>query len=175
MLIAGRLHAVRASLATIPSRKDLLQSFIPIGLYITSALVIGFTTDFLRIEFLHTDIHRYLILPFSMMIIPSFLEELAFRAFLLPHPSKPTGKFATRLACFASITLYVVWHPFYAAVSGVGIPIFDPPFLGIVLILGITCTWLYIRTGSVWLPTFIHWLTVTVWVFFMGGRNIIVV
>ncbi len=166
-----RLDAFRASLVAKPNTKQLLESFVIITLYVIGALAIGFGTGFFKPGFLCTDIHVYFILALSMIIFPSFMEEAAFRVLLLPHPSNLIGGHTTALSCIPSLSLYVAWHPFYASMSGAGIPIFDVPFLSIVSILGITCTWLYLRTGSIWLPISVHWLTVIIWVFFLGGRN----
>ena len=166
-----RLDAFRASLVAKPSTKQLLESFVIITLYVIGALAIGFGTGFFKPGFLCTDIHVYFILALSMIIFPSFMEEAVFRVLLLPNPYNLCEGRATALASIPSVSLYVAWHPFYASISGIGSPTFNAPFLSIVLILGITCTWLYLRTGSIWVPTIVHWLTVVIWVFFFGGRN----
>ena len=41
----------------------------------------------------------------------------------------------------------------------------------IVALLGITCSVSYVLSRSLWTPIIIHWLTVVVWVIFLGGRN----
>jgi predicted Abi (CAAX) family protease len=170
-LCLDRLDAFRASLVAKPSKKQLLESFVVIALYLVCALAIGFGTGFFKPGFLRAGFNLYYILPFSMIIFPSFLEEAVFRVLLLPHPSNLIGGRVTVLSCIPSVSLYVAWHPLYASISGMDIPIFDFPFLSIVFILGITCTWLYLRTGSIWIPISVHWLTVIIWVFFLGGRN----
>ena len=170
-LCLNRLDALKASLVAKPSKEQILESFVIIVLYLVSAVAIGLGTGFLKPGFLYTGFHLYFILPFSMFIFPSFVEEAVFRVLLLPNPSNLSGGRAIALASIPSVSLYVAWHPFYASISGMGIAIFDAPFLSIVLILGITCTWLYLRTGSIWIPTIVHWLTVIIWVFFFGGRN----
>ena len=170
-LCLDRLDAFRASLVAKPSTKQLLESFVIITLYVMCALAIGFGTGFFKPGFLCTGIHVYFILPLSMIIFPSFMEEAVFRVLLLPDPSNFMEGRVTVLSCIPSVSLYVAWHPLHASISGMDIPIFDIPFLSIVFILGITCTWLYLRTGSIWLPIGVHWLTVIIWVLFLGGRN----
>ncbi|MCI5125432.1 MAG: CPBP family intramembrane metalloprotease, partial [Candidatus Electrothrix sp. AR5] len=47
-------------------------------------------------------------------------------------------------------------------------------FLVIVFCLGIVCSLAYILSRSLWVPIIIHWLTVVIWVLFLGGRNLLV-
>lgn len=170
-LSRNRLDAFRAALAAKPGWQQLREALIVIPIYAAAAFAIGFGTGFFTPGVLETDLHLYFVLPLSMVIFPSFLEEAVFRVLLLPRPFHPRGRRATILASLPSLFLYAAWHPLYASLSGLDIPVFDPPFLALVVVLGITCTWLYLRTGSLWLPTGVHWLTVVIWVFFLGGRN----
>ncbi|WP_366517676.1 CPBP family glutamic-type intramembrane protease [uncultured Marinobacter sp.] len=39
--------------------------------------------------------------------------------------------------------------------------------------MGITCGYAYVLSRSIWVPVIIHWVTVTVWVLFLGGRNLV--
>jgi predicted Abi (CAAX) family protease len=54
-------------------------------------------------------------------------------------------------------------HPFVP-------PFFKTPgFLIGAALIGIICTLSYIRSGSIWLPVILHWLTVAVWLLAFGG------
>ena len=68
-----------------------------------------------------------------------------------------------------------MWHPLNAVtVNRSAIPVFlDPAFLVIVAALGLTCGYSYVVSQSIWVPIFIHWATVVVWVLFLGGRNLV--
>jgi predicted Abi (CAAX) family protease len=44
-------------------------------------------------------------------------------------------------------------------------------FLSLAALMAIACTITYIKTGSLWVPVAIHWLTVLAWVFLLSGRN----
>jgi len=69
----------------------------------------------------------------------------------------------------------VVWHPLNALTFNTAAnPLFlDPAFLIIVTLLGLTCGYSYALSRSLWVPIIIHWATVTVWVLFLGGRNLV--
>ena len=112
-------------------------------------------------------------LPVSLFFIPSLFEEIFFRGFLLPHraskiPAKPLFLYA-----LFSISAFIVWHPINAmTINPLAYPMFtNPVFLSLAALMAIACTITYLKTGSLWVPIGIHWLTVLAWVFFLGGRN----
>ncbi len=113
-------------------------------------------------------------LPLTLFLFPSLLEELVFRALLIPisKERKPGRKL---LFIAISTILFVAWHPFNALTINPGAQYFflNPHFLVIVAALGITCSYTYIESESLWVPVLIHWLTVIVWVFMLGGRNLV--
>jgi predicted Abi (CAAX) family protease len=97
------------------------------------------------------------VLPFSLFVFPSLLEEAFFRGVLIPNDAASKGK--------EKIVTYVVIS---TAAAGIFL---DPAFLLIVTLLSITCSVSYVFSRSLWAPIIIHWLTVFVWVVFLGGRN----
>jgi predicted Abi (CAAX) family protease len=44
-----------------------------------------------------------------------------------------------------------------------------PTYLAVVALLGLVCTFLYLKTGSVWPPVLVHGITVALWKLFFGG------
>eukprot|EP00850_Spirogloea_muscicola_P004820 SM000021S06453 [mRNA] locus=s21:288644:290176:- [translate_table: standard] len=103
--------------------------------------------------------------------VPCLLEESAFRVLPNPHPREPVSALRRALWGIASLVLYVLWHPLNAwLLTPIMRPIFyDPHFLVVTTLLGLACTILFFRTGSVWPPVFLHWATVTVWLT-LGGK-----
>ena len=106
------------------------------------------------------------------MLMPAFLEELLFRALLLPHPLEGVGT-ASMLAWMAlSVGVFVLYHPvagrfWYRA----GRLLFDDSrFLLQCTLLGLACCLAYGLTGSIWWPVLIHWLAVVVWLEPLQGR-----
>jgi len=114
-------------------------------------------------------------LPITMFVFPCLLEEGFFRGLLIPRSvfDKSVGLKAT--AIVGSSLLFTLWHPLNAFLFNFGAqPFFyDLYFLAIVFVLGIACGIVYIASRSLWVPIFMHWLTVFVWVLFLGGRNLV--
>ncbi|MCI5209134.1 MAG: CPBP family intramembrane metalloprotease [Candidatus Electrothrix sp. ATG2] len=116
-----------------------------------------------------------LILPVTLFVFPSFLEELVFRGLIIPAHAEEKG-IRWKLSYIAiSTLLFVGWHPLNAVTINTGAQVFflNPHFLFIVALLGITCSYTYIHSKSLWVPVLIHWITVLVWVFALGGRNLV--
>jgi len=105
--------------------------------------------------------------------LPSLGEELLFRAALLPEPQPDTPLPKTRAAL--ALALFVVWHPLQALfTSDERATVFvDPWFLLAVVALGLACTRLYWRSGSIWPAVVLHWLIVVGWKALAGGPALI--
>ena len=114
-----------------------------------------------------------LLLGIIAIFTPSLPEETLYRVLLLPHPSEAAGLERLILASALSLFLYVVAHPLLSLLAWPWSRhiFYRPAFLLIVALLGIACTLAYLRTGSVWAPTFIHWATIVGWKLFFGGPD----
>ena len=141
--------------------------------YGISALLIGHFGGIFEYQVLSSSLAW--VLPFSLFIFPSFLEEFVFRGLLIPRKVFSRRRSIQVWYVGISSFLFVAWHPLNAYLFNVGAQRFfyNPYFLCIVFILGISCSVLYIKTKSIWTPVILHWLTVLVWVFFLGGRNLV--
>lgn len=141
--------------------------------YAAVAVALGLASGLLEWGLL--DDPRAAILPFTLLVFPSLLEEALFRGLLIPRDVLARGRGAAAGYAALSTALFVAWHPLNAATINPGAAhlFFDPVFLAITALLGITCAVAYIRTRSLWAPVFIHWLTVVAWVLFLGGRNLL--
>jgi len=146
-------------------------SFVPF--YAVVSLAIGFSSGLLRFELVSAELA--LLLPFTLFIFPSLLEEAFFRGVLIPRDTIERGRRRIILAITWSTVLFVLWHPLNAVtLNRSAIPVFlDPAFLVIVAALGLTCGYSYVVSQSIWVPIFIHWATVVVWVLFLGGQNLV--
>ena len=171
----NRLIDVKRGLTTLPKGGDFLFSVVIFLIYMAVALPIGFFSGFFTLEVLKTDIWVMIALPISLFFIPSLFEEIVFRGLLLPHRSRGVSTRPLVLYSVFSIAAFVVWHPINAmTINHPAYTMFtNPLFLSLAALMGIACTITYIRTGSVWVPIAIHWLTVLVWVFFLSGRNFV--
>ncbi|CAK8723367.1 CAAX protease family protein [Candidatus Electronema halotolerans] len=137
------------------------------------AAAVGLSGNLFHWQILDSDI--VYILPFSLFIFPVFLEEAFFRGILIPNKIKEKGGKAVLATTLFSAAAFTLWHPLNALTVNPGAQelFLNPHFLFIVFCLGITCSLSYIFSQSLWMPIFIHWLTVLIWVVFLGGRNLV--
>jgi predicted Abi (CAAX) family protease len=142
-------------------------------MYMAVALPLGFCAGFFTIQVLKTDIWIMIALPVSLFFLPSLFEEVVFRGFLLPHKARAVSTIHLLFYAAFSIALFIAWHPINAmTINHPAYVMFtNPVFLSLAALMGIACTITYLRTGSLWVPIAIHWLTVLAWVFFLSGRN----
>ncbi len=156
-----------------PSVNDLIFGSIATLIYGIVAILFGLTTKLFSIKLYSGDFKTLLILPFVLIIIPSIPEEIFFRGLLLPSPSEFGSKKQVLFGVLASMSLFILWHPFTALTiyPQVRELYTDIRFITIVAMLSFVCTITYLKSGSIWIPIVIHWLTVVVWMFFLGGRN----
>jgi predicted Abi (CAAX) family protease len=171
----NRLIDVRRGLITLPKGSAILFSMVVFLIYMAFALSIGFCSGFFSIEILQTDIWVMLALPIFLFFVPSLVEEIVFRGLLLPHRSRGISNKPLFFYSVFSIVVFVAWHPINAmTINPTAYAMFtDPVFLCLAALMAIACTITYLKTGSIWVPIAIHWLTVVVWVFFLSGRNFV--
>lgn len=150
-----------------------LRAWALVPAFAIVSVTVGFASGLLKVEWLDSNIAP--LLPIALFVFPSLLEEVFFRGVLIPRNILESG-FARAAGAVAMSTLvFVAWHPFNAlAFNHSAIPLFlDPWFLVLVSALGITCGFGYVVSRSIWVPVIIHWATVSVWVVFLGGRNLV--
>ncbi|MBN1808332.1 MAG: CPBP family intramembrane metalloprotease [Planctomycetes bacterium] len=174
--MAGLLKYVRENLLAGLKASPLRNIRYSLGIlvvYALAACVAGDTGGVFKHEVLKSNL--VFILPFTMFVFPCLLEEAFFRGILIPRSVFDKGLREKGTAVFLSTLLFVLWHPANAFLLNTGARgfFYDPVFLLIVFLLGIACGAVYIASRSLWAPVMIHWLTVLVWVFFLGGRNLV--
>jgi predicted Abi (CAAX) family protease len=170
-MIATLLTRLSLAFTTIPSLQDWLIVLGILLAYGAIALSIGWYFGFLRPVAPPQGAWGVLSGAMITFFSPVLLEELIFRAMLIPHPAEgfPLTKWATWAAI--SLLLFVVYHPlkapglFKAGRSPLNEPIF-PLLSGL---LGLACTTAYALTGSVWTAIGLHWVVMTIWLFGLGG------
>lgn len=152
-----------------------LRSWLLVPIYAATALALGLGTGLFQVDPIIMGWAPLLAL--ALLVSPSLIEEILFRGLLIPRDIMQRGPLWTGLAIGYSTILYVLLHPLSALTNRPEAkPIFlDPVFLVIVALLGITCGYSYVVSKSLWTPILIHWATVVVWVFVLGGHNLILV
>nr|VFJ67578.1 MAG: CAAX protease self-immunity [Candidatus Kentron sp. FW] len=151
----------------------LLHVIFPSIIYAGVALGYGLVSDLFEFELIQSEF--IFILPLSLFLFPSLLEEIIFRGFIIPIDAKEKKWRKKSSYILLSTALFVLWHPFNALTVNQGAREYflDIRFLFVVTLLGLVCSYTYIHSKSIWVPTIIHWLTVVVWVFLLGGRNLL--
>ncbi len=173
--LQDRLQDLRRGLRTLPKAEDAPFLVGAILLYAAAAAAVGFSTGYFSISFLDASPSLMLFLPFTLFVMPCLLEEIVFRGLMLPHPSRKLNARTLALYAVVSISAFTLWHPLNAlTINQAAQSVFtDLRFLFIAGLMAVCCTAAYLRTGSLWVSILIHWLTVLVWVFFLGGRNLV--
>lgn len=110
-------------------------------------------------------------LALRLLILPALVEELLFRVLLLPYPGTYLSPASWWMWAALSLVLFVVYHPLNAkTLYRSGDPtFFDPRFLVLTTLLGLTCTLAYSLTSSWFVISIIHWIVVVVWILGLGG------
>ncbi len=166
-------ESVLRGLTTLPFHKATI--WIPaVVLYGIIALAIGFGTQLYEIKSL--DVAKFWYLPITLFVFPSVLEEFVFRGLLIPRDALDKGWKHAMVWIIVSSLAFTLWHPLNAlTINPTAQPFFlNLPFLVIVFCLGVACGVGYVASRSLWTAVFIHWLTVVTWVFFLGGRNLVI-
>lgn len=156
--------------ATIPDWSDGLLAVAIVLVYTAIAFAVGFRSGFLKID-VQTSKPTIFGVLVGCLFSPGISEELFFRVLMLPHPQENASGLLLWFWGFASLTLFVVYHPvnaltFYPAGRST---FMNPVFLLLAAVLGVACTVAYLQSGSLWPPVAIHWLAVTVWLLLLGG------
>ncbi|MFM7427531.1 MAG: type II CAAX prenyl endopeptidase Rce1 family protein [Elainella sp.] len=110
-------------------------------------------------------------LALRLLLFPALGEELLFRVLLLAYPGTSLNPAVWWAWASFSLALFVVYHPLNARfLYRAGFPtFFDPNFLVLTTLLGLTCTVAYYLTQSWLVIGLIHWIVVLVWIFLLGG------
>lgn len=170
-LINNRIVDIKNGFKTMPTLSDVV-SFIKILLayFSVSFLIIAFSKS-LFWQPLKIQLFVPTFMPLIFVLYNAFVEEIIFRGLLLPHRSREISKDKIYLYSILSIIIFVIWHPFTALCFSHHYKhlFLDPSFLTIVLFMAIACTITYLKSGSLWLPIIIHWITIIIWILGFGG------
>ncbi len=155
---------ISTAFLTVPKRRDWWDAIALLILFALVYLPIGFGLGFLKVE-IQSSWQTLLGVTFSALFMPGLNEELGFRALLIPHPTEAISLRKRWFSIGFSWVLFLLYHVHPLT------PLFfkTPAFLIGAGLVGIVCTVSYLRSGSIWLPIFMHWLIVVVWLLGLGG------
>ncbi|MGG6241068.1 CPBP family glutamic-type intramembrane protease [Nodosilinea sp. AN01ver1] len=165
------LHRLRQAATTWPQPQDWL---LAVGLTLALGAVmvpVGLGSDFLSPVIADVGWAGGLRLAARVLVVPALLEEGFWRVLMLPHPSEIISDRKRWRLGLPMLGLFVVMHPLNAmTLYPIAFATFtNPVFLLAAALLGLICTIVYWKSGSLWVVTAMHWLVVTVWLLFLGG------
>ena len=160
---------VLAALRTWPDRAAWRRVGAVYLLFGVGAMALGYLTGFLKPGLPALNPGRIALLCAGLLLRPALVEEIIFRALLLPQrpQSMPGGRLLIVTAI--SVALFVMSH----VLNGLFVhraPVFtDPVFLILAGMLGAASAAAYLLSRSLWPPVALHWTVVVTWLLLFGG------
>lgn len=151
-----------------PSKQDWRRTGVAFLAFAAIATTFGLATGLYTYAPV-TDLPQLARFSAIAFLTPGILEELAFRGPLV-WLVRRKGR-AAPWAIALSLALFILWHPFNAAVylTQAQDLFFDWRFLTVAAGLGAVATWLALRARSLWPAIIFHWLCVAGWKAFLGA------
>ena len=172
-ILSPSLRRIFASIILLPDLQDWGITVLLLLGYGALAVPIGVKSGFLQWRPIRQKPIQLVKILVFLFFCPALWEELVFRALLLPYPDELNSPVIPFGWVMLSLTLFVLYHPlnaltFYKA----GNPtFFQPLFLSLTALLGLTCTIAYLLTGSLWTISLIHWVVAVIWLLCLNGEN----
>lgn len=170
--IRQRASSISQAFVTWPSWREWGWCLGVYGLGMLATMLIGFGTGLLKVQVVAITPIQLGVLMALIFLKPCLVEETVFRGVLLPHPSEHRTQRTVWQSSIFSLIVFIFAHPLNGwlikpAVLGLFL---SPAFLLCAGILGLVCTLVYLRTGSIWPPVIFHWMSVVCWILFFGGK-----
>jgi predicted Abi (CAAX) family protease len=170
---------ITRALFTVPTLGGWLDTATLTLLFGCLALVIGFGAELIEIP-LPEEISREALAPQAIaagfmpenerefgaiagFILLALAAELGFRAALIPRREERLPLWRKWSWAALALGAFVASYPLGAHFFGAQSVLSEPSFLVLVALLGLSCTLLYRRTGSVWSAMTLHGLAVVSW------------
>jgi predicted Abi (CAAX) family protease len=173
--LATRFHDVRAAIVELPQARVWKQCLVVYAAFCVFALPIGFASGFFRLGLAELSPSVLALLPLYIMLRPALLEELVFRAMLLPRDATHVRRRNLIVIASAALFVFVASHPVNAWLfRPAALELFTSPiFLTMATMLGIACTAVYLISKSLWPPVLLHWSAVLLWITILGGQGLV--
>jgi predicted Abi (CAAX) family protease len=170
-----RFADVVAAIFTLPASRTWKRCLLVYAAFVLFALPLGLASGFLRPGLPSLPPARLAMLPVYIMLRPALLEELVFRALLLPRNASRVSKRRLILTSAAALGVFVASHPLNAWLfRPAAWRLFTSPvFLITAALLGAACTAVYLISKSLWPPVLLHWSAVLIWIALLGGQGLV--
>ncbi len=170
-----RLTDLRAAIVTIPAARTWGACAIVYGAFLIVAVPIGWSSGVLRLALTRVSTPQIAAASLMVLVHPAFVEEIVFRGVLLPRDWRSLSGAGLAVVVVSALAIYVASHPLNAWLfRPAALPLFSSlPYLFLAALLGLACTGAYLISRSIWPPVVIHWVTVVVWLWFLGGERVL--
>ena len=171
----ARWKDLRAALTTMPGGGIWLRCALVYAIFLACAAPIGLWFGLLHPGMPHLRPADMASGGVLLLVQPAFVEEVVFRGLLLPREASSLSRGRVVFMAGVALALYVASHPVNAALFRPQLlRLFaSPVYLTLTTLLGLTCTAAYVISRSIWPPVAIHWLTVVMWIWFLGGQALL--
>jgi predicted Abi (CAAX) family protease len=173
--VTSRGHDVRLALMTFPDPSTWRWCACLYAGFIVLALPIAMASGLLHPSRPPLTLGEAAALAAMVAIHPVLVEEILFRALLLPRSATRATRTQLAASIVVALGLYVIAHPISAWLFRPDVfGLFSNPFyLALTTLLGLCCIGAYLISGSIWPSAVIHWLTVVVWILLLGGNALL--
>ena len=166
---------VRSAIVTIPTRTEWRTCALVYVLFLACALPIGLLSGLLHPSVAPLPPAAAIVTALTLLAHPACTEELIFRVLMLPRrvDAVPRRSLYARVAI--ALAVFVAAHPLNARfVWPASLALFaNAYYLALAALLGLACSAAYLVSGSIWPPILIHWTTVAMWIFLLGGQSLL--
>lgn len=166
---------VAAAVATVPTAADWGRAAACYAAFLIAALPIGVLSGLLQVDPVSAAPAALLAEAAVLFVHPAFVEELLFRVVLLPRRSGTWSVPQRAGVSAAALAVFVAAHPVNGLLFMPGaLALFaNPWYLALAALLGAACTVTYLSSRSVWPGVVMHWVSVVIWMFLLGGRRLL--
>jgi predicted Abi (CAAX) family protease len=170
-----RLRDLRDAIVTIPDGRSWRACALVYLVFLTCAAPIGLLSGLLKPGVPRLSAMELIAAAVSLLARPALVEEIVFRGLLLPRDPRAIPRGRVIAVAAAALVVYVAAHPVNALLTWpASLRVFgDPVYLGLTTLLGIACTVAYWISRSIWPPVVMHWATVVVWLWLLGGQSLL--
>ena len=174
-VVGRRLQDLRDALTTIPDWQTWRTCALVYGLFLIVALPTGLASRLVRPATASLTPVELIGSGLLLFLQPALAEEIVFRGLLLPRDARSWPRRRLIPVAATALAVYVVSHPINAMLFRPRVlSLFEStPYLLLTTLLGVTCTVTYLISRSIWPPVAIHWLTVVMWIWLLGGQALL--
>jgi predicted Abi (CAAX) family protease len=173
--VLGRLADMRAAITTLPDAETWRRCLLVYVAFLACVTPLGLASGFLQPGLAALTPARLAVLPIYLLLRPALVEELFFRAALLPRDCTRVSKRRLIGNAVVALVVFVASHPLHGWLTRpAALTLFSSPiFLTCATLLGIACTLTYLISRSLWPPVLLHWISVLIWITMLGGQGLV--